>query len=186
MSKSIYYIAIIIFLMSCTKSDPNQNAQGEDILISHQIFLDSIETSFKDTVYIPIYSDIYSKTISNKYNLTATLSIRNTSLFDSIYIEVIDYYNTKGDLVRSYLKKAISLKPLETIEYVIEEEDTEGGTGANFIVNWGSNAPGVKPIFQGVMVSVLGQKSFAFTTHGTSISRHAKTKATSPPLPADR
>ncbi len=166
-----FLFLISLALLSCTQPQPNQNEEGEDILVSHEIFVDNVNPSFRDTVYVPIYSDIYSKTISNKYNLTATLSIRNTSLYDSMYVEVIDYYDTKGDLVRSYLEKTILLKPLETIEYVIEEEDIAGGTGANFIVHWGSNGKGVVPIFQGVMISALGQKSFAFTTEGVSISR---------------
>ncbi|GAA4272015.1 DUF3124 domain-containing protein [Aquimarina gracilis] len=123
----------------------------------------------KKEIYVPIYSDIYNKTKDFRFQLTATLSIRNTSPKDSLFIKNVDYYNTDGNFVRGYIKQPIYLKPLESIEYVIEEEDTAGGSGANFLITWGANKPLV-PVFQGVMVGVSGQQGFAFTTDGVIIS----------------
>ncbi|WP_299216347.1 DUF3124 domain-containing protein [uncultured Aquimarina sp.] len=123
----------------------------------------------KQQIYVPIYSDIYNKTKDYRFLLTATLSIRNTSPKDSLFIKNADYYNTQGDFVRSYIKQPIYLKPLESIEYVIEEKDTLGGSGANFLITWGANKT-IKPIFQGVMVGISGQQGFAFTTDGVVVS----------------
>ena len=53
------------------------------------------------------------------------ISPRNTSFFD-----------TKGKRIRSYFEKPIYLSPLETVKIIIDELDTSGGTGANFIFNW--------------------------------------------------
>jgi hypothetical protein len=61
---------------------------------------------------------------------------------------------------------------MQSIEYVIEEDDVKGGTGANFIVNWGALKNDVKPIFQGVMISTSGQQGLSFVTEGVSISRN--------------
>jgi hypothetical protein len=133
--------------------------------------------NYRDTVYVPIYSDIYSETKAVKFNLTATLSIRNTSLTDSIYLENIDYYNSAGEKVRGYIENTVLLKPMQSLEYVIEEDDNEGGTGANFIVNWGTNGFQAKPIFQGIMISTNGQQGISFSTDGVSIkkqTRHTK------------
>lgn len=160
-----------LFLSSCLESNPNLNEAGEDIIEAKEIYSDVTDLSFQDTVYVPIYSDIYSETKNYRMNLTATLSIRNTSLFDPIYIEAIDYYDTKGDLVHRYLERTILLKAMQSIEYVIEEDDIKGGTGANFIVNWGALKDDVKPIFQGVMISTSGQQGLSFVTEGVSISR---------------
>ncbi|CAM3480535.1 DUF3124 domain-containing protein [Zobellia roscoffensis] len=119
-------------------------------------------------VYVPIYSDIYNQTRDSRTLLTATLSIRNTSLKDSLFITTIDYYNTGGDLVRSYIDQAIYLKPMESIDYVIEQQDTSGGSGANFIIDWYSKHP-LNPLFQAVMVGGLGAQAFSFTTEGIEV-----------------
>lgn len=162
----------LIFLYSCEPPNPNLNTEGEDVLEAKEVFSKDTYLPFRDTVYVPIYSDIYTKTIRDRYLLTATLSIRNTSLTDSLFVEDIDYYDTEGALVRSYLKeKNLLLRPMQSIEYVIEENDATGGAGANFLINWGAKDDRIKPIFQGVMTSTRGQHGFAFTTDGVSVSR---------------
>ena len=62
------------------------------------------------------------------------------------------------------------LKPMQSIDYVIEEDNEIGGTGANFIVNWGAKSSHLKPIFQGVMISTNRNQSASFITDGISIS----------------
>ncbi|TDT45559.1 uncharacterized protein DUF3124 [Maribacter spongiicola] len=119
-------------------------------------------------VYVPIYSDIYNQTRDTRTLLTATLSIRNTSLKDSLFVSKIDYYNTEGDLVRSYIDSPIYLTPMESIDYVIEQQDTSGGSGANFLIDWYSKKQ-LNPLFQAVMVGGLGAQAFSFTTDGIEI-----------------
>ncbi|MDP5062378.1 MAG: DUF3124 domain-containing protein [Maribacter sp.] len=119
-------------------------------------------------VYVPIYSDIYNQTRDTRTLLTATLSIRNTSLKDSLFVSKIDYYNTEGDLVRSYIDSPIYLTPMESIDYVIEQQDTSGGSGANFLIDWYSKKQ-LNPLFQAVMVGGLGAQAFSFTTEGLEI-----------------
>lgn len=162
-----------VILWSCMEQNPNTNTSGEDILSSHETTLPEEEASnaYADTVYVPIYSEIYLTETNIKSLLAATLSIRNTSLSDSLYVSTIDYYDTKGQLVRSYLENPILLTPLESIDYVIEKSDETGGVGANFILTLSSNAKGLKPIIQAVMIGVDGNKGFSFTTEGHSISR---------------
>ena len=124
--------------------------------------------SLKRQVYVPIYSDIYNQTRDTRTLLTATLSIRNTSLKDSLFVSKIDYYNTEGDLVRSYIDSPIYLTPMESIDYVIEQQDTSGGSGANFMIDWYSKRK-LNPLFQAVMVGGLGAQAFSFTTEGIEI-----------------
>lgn len=166
-----YLIALtLLSFQSCESSDPNLNSKGKDVLQANQIFADKIDLKYHDTVYVPIYSDIYAGSQYVTFNLTATLSIRNTSLKDSIYINDIDYYNTDGDLVKHFLDKTLVLKPMQSIEYVIEEADKSGGTGANFIVNWGGMKKDLKPIIQGVMISIHRQQGISFVTEGVSLT----------------
>ncbi len=172
--KSLFYLLLLTacLFQSCELPKPAQPPTSDPILDQYNSTTNSSDLLYRDTVYIPIYSDIYSETKDVKFNLTATLSIRNTSLVDTIYIDDIDYYDTNGQLVRHYLvDQTLELSPMQSIEYVIEEDDTEGGTGANFIINWAANSRHVTPIFQGVMISTNGQQGISFLTEGVSICK---------------
>lgn len=175
--KSLYYLLLLslLFFQSCEQTKPPTQTvpkTNDPVLDKYNSTTNSNDLLYRDTVYIPIYSDIYSETKDVKFNLTATLSIRNTSLKDTIYIDDINYYNTEGELVRHYLvDQTLGLNPMQSIEYVIEEDDTEGGTGANFIINWAANNKNVNPLFQGVMISTNGQQGISFLTEGVSIRK---------------
>jgi len=52
------------------------------------------------TVYVPVYSHIYSPDRTQKMDLAATLSIRNTDLTNPIIITSSNYYNTEDEQVR--------------------------------------------------------------------------------------
>jgi len=120
----------------------------------------------KGSSYLPVYSEIYQRNKNFTFNLTATVSIRNISLTDSIYLYKADYYNTHGDLIHSYLKDPVYIKPMETIEIVVDEDDEKGGTGANFIFDWAKKKDKLDPFFEAVMISTSGQQGLSFTTQG--------------------
>jgi hypothetical protein len=80
-----------------------------------------------------------------------------------------DYYNTYGDKIRQYLRQPVFLQPMETIEIIIEEEDKEGGSGANFIFDWAMVNEKNPPLFEAVMISTSGQQGLSFTTRGVDI-----------------
>ncbi len=130
---------------------------------------------FKDTIYVPIYSNIYLDEADQKGLLSATLSIRNTSYQDSLFISKIDYFNTEGHLVKSYLDHSISIRPMATVNYVIDREDDSGGWGANFIVALSAKNPDMKPLIQAVMIGHTGNRNFAFSTDGYSIKASLNT-----------
>lgn len=165
---------LFVLVALCWACKPNTPLSPEEYdAPADYIFLDEVNPPHMDTMYVPIYSDIYDQTVDSKSLLTATLSIRNTSIRDSIYIVEVDYYDTQGNLVREYLDKALLLTPLQSTEYIVEEADDTGGTGANFIITWGGNSAKIKPIFQAVMVLKSGQHALSFVTEGVSISEYA-------------
>lgn len=161
---------LAVLMTSCSETNQNLNFAGEDKFSALELDALPANLALKDTTYVAIYSDIYSETKDTRFNLTATLSIRNTSLKHSIYITSIDYYNSSGKSIKEFLKNPIVLKPMQSIEYVIDEADTSGGTGANFVIKWGSTNKNVAPIFEGIMISTHGQQGISFVTQGISIS----------------
>jgi len=113
-------------------------------------------------VYVPAYSHIYTGNRQIPTFLTVTLSIRNTDISHGIEVVSVDYYNTKGTLLKKYIPSPISLKPLESIRYVVDYDDKAGGAGANFIVEWRSENPINPPIMETI---IIGSRS-SFTSRG--------------------
>ncbi|MBP8793570.1 MAG: DUF3124 domain-containing protein [Lutibacter sp.] len=134
----------------------------------------TLKNGLKDSLeigktYLSVYSQIYSTTEHRKHGLTVTVSMRNTNLNDTIYINSASYFDTEGNLTRTYFDKTIFLKPMETVEIVIDEMDEQGGTGANFMFDWAMKKTSNEPLFEGVMISTSGQQGLSFTTQGRKI-----------------
>jgi hypothetical protein len=133
------------------------------------IDLSSEKSLIQGTTYLSVYSQIYNRTEQGIYDLTATVSMRNTNRKDTIYIDKAEYFDTKGKLIRTYFSKTIYIAPMETIEIVIDENDKEGGTGANFLFDWKIKNTSREPLFEGIMITTKGQQGLSFTTHGIRI-----------------
>ena len=122
-------------------------------------------------VYVPVYSSIYYRDSTKVYNLTVTLGIRNTDTANDIFIKEINYNNSQGESVMKFLKKPVRVKPLETFDLVIAEDDTTGGIGANFIVKWVSKTSVQSPIIEAVMISIRQGVGISFVESGRVIKK---------------
>ena len=118
------------------------------------------------STYLSVYSQVYQHTEHRTYNLTATVSMRNISSSDTIYISKADYFDTHGNLVTEYLDNTVFILPHETIEIVVAQTDETGGTGGNFIFDWATNAGSPDPYFECVMISTSGQQGLSLVTTG--------------------
>ncbi len=119
----------------------------------------------KKRVYVPIYSHIYYDG-GRPLLLEATLSIRNTDTDKPVYITLVRYYDTDGKLAKDYLQEGIKLAPLQTIEFLVKEHEIEGGSGANFIVDWRREADVENPLVESVMVGTHGSSAISFARPG--------------------
>ena len=130
----------------------------------------SVELSAGGTVYVSIYSNVHTGPKAQPVQLAAMLSIRNTDPKFPITIFTAEYYDSSGKLVRSYIREARELKPLETVYYYIKGEDTSGGSGANFLVKWRSKDKVNKPIIEGIMTN--SRLGLSYRCPGQEISEH--------------
>lgn len=162
-------LIIGVLLYSCTdkKEVSSINTENWKKRTIDFALSDSLESG---VTYLSIYSQIYGITEHRLFDLTATISMRNTNRYDSVYIRKSEYYNTKGELIRTYFNKPIFIGPMETVEIVIDEIDREGGTGGNFIFEWATKRKSNEPIFESVMISTSGQQGLSFTTQGVKIN----------------
>ncbi|PSB03094.1 hypothetical protein C7B64_10175 [Merismopedia glauca CCAP 1448/3] len=122
------------------------------------------------TILVPVYSHIYHGDKQEQFLLSVTLSIRNTSLTDPIIIRSARYYNSAGKLIKQHSQGNLQLAPLATTEFFIPQQDSSGGSGANFIVEWVAEQKSVtEPIVEAVMISTSFQQGVSFTTSGRVI-----------------
>ena len=127
---------------------------------------EDIQLSTGQTVYVPIYSHIYSGIKARPFDLAATLSIRNTNLKSSIIIVSVKYYDSAGKMIKDYLDGPIKLDALASTRYIIKENEKAGGSGANFIVFWQSEEKVNPPIIEGVMIGTHSGQGISFVSRG--------------------
>ncbi len=131
---------------------------------------EEIKLSTGQTIYVPIYSHIYSGVKARPFDLAATLSIRNTNLKSSIELISVKYFDSEGKLVKDYLEKPIVVDAIATTRYIITEDDKAGGSGANFIVIWKSERAVNPPIIEGVMIGTHSGQGISFVSRGRVIA----------------
>lgn len=120
------------------------------------------------SVYLPVYSHVY--TSEEKYEpLGITVSIRNTDFKMSLLVKEIGYYDTKGDLVETYISQPYLLAPMASVDFIVDLRDMRGGSGANFIIKYSYENELSTPIIQAVMVNNSINRAFSFITNGQFI-----------------
>lgn len=132
------------------------------------------------TVYVPAYSHIY-RTNGAPNLLTITLSIRNTSPESGIVVKSVRYFDTKGHEVKSFLDRALSLAPLESTEFFVDREDSSGGSGANFLVEWLADQVVSEPVIEAVMADTERQQGIVFVRSGVVIRELSPASTTEEP-----
>jgi len=168
----LLFISVLTLLFACDsgkREAARREIQEEQYLkISHDILTDMILVK-GEVVYVPVYSEIFHTDMKRKVKLSATLSIRNTSMDSEIVVSKVDYYDTHGKLLRQYLDSPLKLKPLQTINYVVEYKEAEGGIGANFIVEWAAEHEVPEPLIETVMIGGSSSLGISFVCEGKVI-----------------
>ena len=123
------------------------------------------------TVYVPVYSNIFTAPKEVPIHLANILAIRNTDLHHPIQVTGADYYDTRGALIKRYYQTPVTLAPLETTHIYLSQQDQTGGFGANFIVRWQAAREVNVPVIECLMV---GSEGRAFVSPGQPVSEEPK------------
>lgn len=169
MKHNVALVIIALSLLSCNTKKKEVSSLNTENWSKRMIDINQKDSLEFGKSYLSIYSQIYSLSEHKTHNLTAMVSLRNISDLDTFYVLKAGYYDTHGKLVRTYFNHAIFLAPMETADIIIDEVDTIGGTGSNFLFEWKipKNCP--EPLFEGVMNSTMGQQGLSFTTQAIRI-----------------
>ena len=125
-----------------------------------------------ESVYVAVYSNVYSGPKGKPFELAAMLSIRNTDPQNKISIIKADYYDNDGQLLDQYIKEPLELNPLASTYFYLKEYDKRGGPGANFIVKWQSETEVNQPIIEGIMLGLTAGQGLSFICPGKIIKAH--------------
>ena len=128
-----------------------------------------IRLSKGQTVYVPVYSNVFSGPRKRPLLLATTLSIRNTDLAAAFKVTAIDYYDTAGKMIRRHLERPLVVHSMATHYVHLEEKDTAGGFGAKFIVRWQADREINTPIIECVMIGATGGQGISFVSPGQEI-----------------
>lgn len=152
---NLWFFVVAVFLLAA----PGSSARAES----------NIALSDGQTLYVPIYSHIYSGLKGRPFSLAATLSIRNTDPKHAITLVSVTYYDSDGRLVKEYLDKPVELNAMATTRYILPEGDTTGGSGANFLVKWQSKIKINPPLIEAVMIGTRSGQGISFVSRGQVI-----------------
>lgn len=130
------------------------------------------------TVFVPAYSEIFNGQDERRVALAVTLAIHNTDLQTPIIIQSVRYYDTNGQLVHDFVDTPLALTALASTGFLIEESDTAGGWGSNFIVEWVAEAPVHEPVIEAVMISTRNASGLSMISPGRVISQTPQIQTT--------
>ena len=127
------------------------------------------EKSMGQTLYVPVYSNIYNGHTDKPTSLAITVSLRNIDPANEIRVLAVDYYDSRGRLVRNYISKPFDLAPMASARYVVKDSQKTRGAGAKFIVRWASESMTNPLLAQGLMISTASQLGISFVTQGVVV-----------------
>ena len=127
-------------------------------------------------LYLPIYAfiqygDLHKSGDAKQLPVSALVSIHNTDLDKPLKLISARYYSTAGKFLRNFISSSRILKPMETLEFLVERRDVVGGSGANFVIQWESAAPISPPLVQALHVELQTNRAVVFTTEAVLIPR---------------
>jgi len=135
------------------------------------------ESSTGQFLYLPVYSHIWhgdragEEKSPAKSLVSVLVSIRNTSLKNPIRILSARYYSTEGRLINEYLAKPATLNVMGTLELFVERKEAEGGSGANFVIQWEASVASNPPIVEAVHADIRGgSHALTFVTTARAIN----------------
>ncbi|MBF0626805.1 MAG: DUF3124 domain-containing protein [Magnetococcales bacterium] len=140
------------------------------------------------SVYVPVYSTIWHGNLNDNGKpseilMSSMLSIRNTDPKYGMTITSAQYYDTGGRKLHEYVARPRLIPPMGSVDFFVEYQERQGGTGANFVVNWQAEQPINQPIMETIHVYHWGTQGQAFVTRGEVIDPHEPNRAGQDSLP---
>lgn len=135
---------------------------------------DQVPLSRGQTVYVAIYSHVFSGDKGLPFNLATMLSIRNTDPLQSMTLVTASYYDNDGKLLKKHLDQPLVIGPLASKHFFLKESDETGGFGAKFIVQWEGERDMNVPIIESIMIGARSGQGISFRCPGQVIQERSR------------
>jgi uncharacterized protein DUF3124 len=171
---SLVFTILLLITLTLGSVSAQQASHGDPLVTFSKSLTavpDPASLTNRGSFYAPAFSSVRIEQGQTRLNLAITLSIHNSSETEPLVINRIDYFDTSGKLVQRFLGSPIALRPFGTFEIFVSRDDTRGGTGANFVVDWAAKGPIEEPTVETVMIGSIGTNSYSFTTQGRAIRK---------------
>jgi hypothetical protein len=164
-------VAIVIALLMSAPVHAETSAQDKLLApFASALTAPQGELARSGAIYVPTYSHLPISGGHYNLDLSVTLSIRNTSPKQVMTVKRIEFFDTSGRMVQSYLTTPVGLRPYGTVNLFLPVLDRRGGSGGNFVVEWGGDADMPDPIVEAIMLGEFGGRSHSFVSRGGEIA----------------
>ena len=121
--------------------------------------------------FVPLHSTVIAGAGRTRLNFSGSLSIHNTSARHVLVIDAIEYRDAVGQLLQNYVPQPIGLRPFASVQIAIAQEDTRGGIGPSFVVDWSLPEATDEPAIEAVMIASHGTQGYSFVSPARRLIR---------------
>lgn len=122
------------------------------------------------TIYVPVYSHVFTSNDARPFGLAVTLSVRNTDRVEPIILVFVQYHDRNGRLIRDSLRRPIRIAPLASMDFFVEESDSTGGYSASYLLEWVAERPVSAPVAEAVMIGTASTQGISFVCPGRVVA----------------
>ena len=127
--------------------------------------------------YVPVYPRINLGAAGKTFDLTVTLTVRNTDLRAPITVHSVTYHDATGRMQGTYLDEPLVLAPLASADHLLGRTDPDAGNGGSFIVQWTGPVGVSEPLLEAVMIGSASQMGISLVREGRVIDRTTASEA---------
>ena len=126
------------------------------------------------SVYVPVYSEVLHGDLDRqgkpaRQPLSALVSVRNTDARSALRVTSARYYDSNGKMLREFVTAPRTVPPLGALDLFIERRESEGGSGASFLIKWQADAAINPPFVEAVHIDLHSLRPLSFTTFGRPV-----------------
>lgn len=134
-----------------------------------QILTDPLpDLSVSGSTYVPLYNELYVGGERSLKHLSATLSVRNTSVDQALVVTSIKVFDESGEPVAEPLDTPHVLGPMASAQLYVDQTRVRGRPLTTVVVQWGSESPIDPPLIGAIIVGGYGGKGISFAIPGVT------------------
>jgi hypothetical protein len=157
-------LSLVVLGLSCEPKSPELPRSGSKHSgVSETVLPGEDKVVAGQTLYVPIYSHVDTADGGHPFDLAASLFVRNTDRSKAIVLTRVEYFDSGGKSLRSFVKSPLKIEPMATVDFFIKESDETGGPSPSFLVEWVATDPVSLPLVESVMIGTTGSQGVSFT-----------------------